>query len=83
MDVETEWRADEDSGDIEAADNAMEFREALTKAIRKLHWSEQERTRAHDAMRQQIPLERTDVSPFRILGLDKEPFVMAENVSHH
>jgi len=83
LDVEADWRREENAGDIEAADHAMKFCEALAKAIGELHWPEQERARAHDAVRQKLPLEGADMSPLGMFGVDQKAFVVAENISHH
>jgi len=83
LDVETEWGTDENTGNVEAPDNAMKFCETLAEAIGELHWPEQESARPHDAVRQKIPFERADVSPFRVLGIDEEAFIMDKNVGHH
>jgi len=83
LDVEAEWGTDKNSGDVEAADNAMEFCEALAKAIGELHRSEQQRACAQKAVGQQIPFERADVGPLGMFGVDEEAFVVSENVSGH
>jgi hypothetical protein len=83
LDVEAEGSGDEDAGDIEASDDAMKLCEALAKAIGELHGPEQESAGAHQTVRQKPPLERSDVQPFGILGIDEEMFVMAKNVSDH
>ena len=83
MDVETEWGTDENTGYVEAPDNAMKFRETLAKTIGELHWSEQESACSHDAVRQKIPFEGADVSPFGVVAVDEEAFIMDKNVGHH
>jgi hypothetical protein len=61
----------------------MKFCKALAQAIGELHWSEQERACAHDAVRQKIPLKRADVSPLAVGAIDEEAFVMNQNLGHH
>src|SRR5882724_12896142 len=80
LDVETEWGTDENTRNVEAPDNAMKFCETLAEAIGELHWPEQESACSHDAVRQKIPFERADVSPFWVLGIDEEAFIMDKNV---
>jgi len=83
LDVETEGSGDEDAGDIEASDDAMEHGEAAAEALGKLHRAEQEGAGAHQAVRQKPPFEGLDVRPFGILGVNEEMLVMAKNVGDH
>src|SRR4029077_11528375 len=83
LDVEAQRSGDEDAGDIEASDDAMKFGEAAAETIRKLHRSQQEGASAHQAVRQEPPLEGLDVRPFGILGVNEEMFVMAKNIGEH
>ena len=83
LNVEAERSGDEDAGDIEASDDAMELGEALAEAVGELHGPEQEGAGAHQAVGQKPPLESSDVQPFGILGVDEEMLVMVENVSDH
>ena len=83
LDVEAEGSGDEHAGDLEASDDAMELGEALAETVRKLHGAEQEGAGAHQAVREKPPLESSDVQPFGILGVNKEMFVMTENISEH
>src|SRR5438445_9625095 len=61
----------------------MEFCEALAQPVGELHRPEQECTSPGHAMRQQPPLEGLVVLPDRSLCIEKEIFVVAENVSDH
>src|SRR6266436_672082 len=81
--VKGERRSDKDTGNIKTSDNTMKLRETLAQTIGKLHWTEQKRTGSGQTMRKQPPLERLVVLPDRILRIDEEVLVVAENVSDH
>src|SRR5260370_40151195 len=49
LDIKAERGGDEDAGDIEASDNAMELGEALAGTGRKLHRDEQDGAGSHQA----------------------------------
>src|ERR1700747_3854038 len=83
LDVKAERRADEDSGDIEAADHTMKFCKTLSQSIGELHRPEQESARAHDAVRQKIPLESADVSPLAVGAVYEKALIVEQNVGHH
>lgn len=83
LDVGAERGGDEDARDVDAADDSMEFSVALAKAIGELHGAENQGAGAGDAVGQEPPLEGLDVRPFGIFGIEKEAFVVAENVDDH
>jgi hypothetical protein len=80
LDVETEWSTNKDAGDIEASNDTMELCKALAKTIGELHGPQQERAGGHDAVGQEIPFERVDVSPLWIAGINEETLVVDENI---
>lgn len=83
LDVGAERGGDEDAGDIDAADDAVEFGVTLAKAIGELHRAEDEGAGAGDAVREQPPLKGLDMRPFGIFGVEEEAFIVAENVEDH
>lgn len=83
LDVGAERGGDEDAGDVDASDDAVEFGVTLAKAIGELHGAEDEGAGAGDAVGEEPPLKGLDVRPFGIPGVEEEAFVMAENVEDH
>lgn len=83
LDVEAQRSGDENASDVEASDDAMKLGEAAAKAIRELHRCEQEGAGAHQTVRQEPPLERLDVRPFGILGINEEMLVVTKNINEH
>ena len=83
LDVGAERGGDEDTGDVDAANDAMEFSVTLAKAIGKLHGAEDQGAGAGDPVGQEPPLEGLDVGPFGVLGVDEKAFIVAENVGDH
>jgi len=83
LDVGAERGGDEDAGDVDAADDAMEFGVTMAKAIGELHGAEDQGAGSGDSMGEEPPLEGLDVGPFGMLRVDEEAFVVAENVGDH
>lgn len=83
LDVGAERGSDEDAGDVDAADDAMEFGITLAKAIRELHGAEKEGTGSGYAVGKEPPLKGLDVRPFAILGVEEKAFIVDENVGNH
>ena len=83
LDVETEWGTDENTGNVEAPDNAMKFSETLAEAIGELQGTKKQSASAHDAVGQEVPPERMDVRPVGILGVDEKVLVVAKDVGEH
>jgi len=83
LDVGAERCGDEDAGDVDAADDAMEHGIALAKAIGELHGAEDDGAFAGDAVGKEPPLEGLDVGPFGVFGVDEETFVVIEDVGDH
>ncbi len=70
LDVKAERGGNEDARNVNTANDAMEPGETLAEPIRELHGTENERAGAGKAVGQQPPLERLNVGPFRIFGVD-------------
>ena len=71
------------AGDVQAADDAVQLHVALPEAIGELHRPEEQRAGAGQSVRQQPPLERRDVPPFRVGRIDEEAFVVDQHVGEH
>ena len=83
LDVGAERGGDEDAGDVDAADDAMEAGVTLTKAIGELHRAEDQGAGAGEGVGQEPPLEGLDMGPFGIFGVEEKAFVVAKNVDDH
>ena len=70
LNVVAEWRGDENTTNVDPADDAMQLGEAAPQAVRELHWGQQQGARSRDAVGQQVPPEGMNVLPFRTMGVD-------------
>jgi hypothetical protein len=77
LNVGAERCGDENAGDVDASDDAMEFGVALAKAIGELHGAEDQGAGAGKAVGKEPPLEGLDVRPFGIFGVEEEAFIVA------
>ena len=70
--IDGEWSGNKSTDHLSPPHDAVEKREPLAQAIRELHRPEYRRTGAGEAVWQQPPLERLDVSPMRMFGIERK-----------
>ena len=83
LDVEAERSRRKGPGDINSASDAVQLGVTLPQPVGKLHRAEQQSARTGNSMRQQIPLKRLVMLPYRIRTVDEKTLVVTKYVGHH